>query len=167
MHLSVEADQRLNIHCAMMGMDRSTLVEKLIQRSPAALRGFRPGWAGIGRRRGGGVGQGGSGFWSLSYRNKEETKGVWGKTTFPQSGFRHASAAKPLTAWMAGGQGSPLSVSGFCLLDRLVGEELPDIGVAAKALEGFGHDAFLHGQHIGSGLVHGGGVQLGLLGRRQ
>lgn len=29
-HLSVEADQRLNIHCAMMGLDRSTLVEKLI-----------------------------------------------------------------------------------------------------------------------------------------
>lgn len=29
-HLSVEADQRLNIHCAMMSMDRSELVEKLI-----------------------------------------------------------------------------------------------------------------------------------------
>jgi hypothetical protein len=30
MHLSVEASQRLDIHCAMMGYDRSALVEKLI-----------------------------------------------------------------------------------------------------------------------------------------
>jgi hypothetical protein len=29
-HLSVEASQRLDIHCAMMGFDRSSLVEKLI-----------------------------------------------------------------------------------------------------------------------------------------
>ncbi|MDG3008520.1 ribbon-helix-helix domain-containing protein [Paludisphaera mucosa] len=29
-HLSVEADQRLNIHCAMTGLDRSELVEQLI-----------------------------------------------------------------------------------------------------------------------------------------
>lgn len=30
MHLSVEASQRLDIHATMMGMDRSALVEKLI-----------------------------------------------------------------------------------------------------------------------------------------
>lgn len=30
MHLSVEASQRLDIHCTMMGMDRSELVESLI-----------------------------------------------------------------------------------------------------------------------------------------
>ena len=29
-HLSVEASQRLDIHATMMGMDRSALVEKLI-----------------------------------------------------------------------------------------------------------------------------------------
>ena len=29
-HLSVEASQRLDIHATMMGFDRSTLVEKLI-----------------------------------------------------------------------------------------------------------------------------------------
>lgn len=29
-HLSVEADQRLSVHATMMGLDRSTLVEKLI-----------------------------------------------------------------------------------------------------------------------------------------
>ena len=29
-HLSREADQRLDIHCTMMGFDRSALVEKLI-----------------------------------------------------------------------------------------------------------------------------------------
>ena len=29
-HLSVEASQRLTVHAAMMGMDRSALVEKLI-----------------------------------------------------------------------------------------------------------------------------------------
>jgi hypothetical protein len=29
-HLTVEASQRLDIHCAMLGFDRSTLVEKLI-----------------------------------------------------------------------------------------------------------------------------------------
>ena len=29
-HLSVEASQRLDIHCAMLGFDRSALVEKLI-----------------------------------------------------------------------------------------------------------------------------------------
>ena len=29
-HLSLEASQRLDIHCAMMGFDRSALVEKLI-----------------------------------------------------------------------------------------------------------------------------------------
>lgn len=29
-HLSVEASQRLDIHCTMMRMDRSELVEKLI-----------------------------------------------------------------------------------------------------------------------------------------
>jgi hypothetical protein len=29
-HLSREADQRLDIHCTMMGYDRSGLVEKLI-----------------------------------------------------------------------------------------------------------------------------------------
>jgi hypothetical protein len=29
-HLSVEASQRLTVHAAMMGMDRSELVEKLI-----------------------------------------------------------------------------------------------------------------------------------------
>ena len=29
-HLSVEASQRLTVHAAMMGMDRSTLVEKMI-----------------------------------------------------------------------------------------------------------------------------------------
>ena len=29
-HLSREADQRLDIHCTMMGYDRSALVEKLI-----------------------------------------------------------------------------------------------------------------------------------------
>jgi hypothetical protein len=29
-HLSVSADQRLNIHCAMMGMDRSAMIEDLI-----------------------------------------------------------------------------------------------------------------------------------------
>jgi hypothetical protein len=29
-HLSIEADQRLNVHAAMMRMDRSELVEKLI-----------------------------------------------------------------------------------------------------------------------------------------
>jgi hypothetical protein len=29
-HLSVEASQRLDIHCTMMGFDRSELVEKLI-----------------------------------------------------------------------------------------------------------------------------------------
>lgn len=29
-HLSREADQRLDIHCTMMGFDRSSLVEKLI-----------------------------------------------------------------------------------------------------------------------------------------
>ncbi len=32
-HLSVEADQRLDIHCTMMGFDRSALVEKLINES--------------------------------------------------------------------------------------------------------------------------------------
>ncbi len=30
MHLSLEASQRLDIHATMMGMDRSALVEKLI-----------------------------------------------------------------------------------------------------------------------------------------
>jgi hypothetical protein len=30
MHLSVEADQRLSVHATMMKMDRSALVEKLI-----------------------------------------------------------------------------------------------------------------------------------------
>ena len=30
LHLSVEASQRLTVHAAMMGMDRSELVEKLI-----------------------------------------------------------------------------------------------------------------------------------------
>ena len=30
-HLSVEASQRLTVHAAMMGMDRSELVEKLIE----------------------------------------------------------------------------------------------------------------------------------------
>ena len=30
-HLSVEADQRLNVHAAMLRMDRSELVESLIQ----------------------------------------------------------------------------------------------------------------------------------------
>ncbi len=29
-HLSREADQRLDIHCTMMGLDRSALMEKLI-----------------------------------------------------------------------------------------------------------------------------------------
>jgi hypothetical protein len=29
-HLSVEASQRLDIHCTMMGFDRSEMVEKLI-----------------------------------------------------------------------------------------------------------------------------------------
>jgi hypothetical protein len=29
-HLSVDADQRLSIHCAMLGTDRSELVEQLI-----------------------------------------------------------------------------------------------------------------------------------------
>jgi len=29
-HLSIEADQRLNIHCAMMRKDRSELIEELI-----------------------------------------------------------------------------------------------------------------------------------------
>ncbi len=29
-HLSIEASQRLDIHATMMGMDRSSLVEKLI-----------------------------------------------------------------------------------------------------------------------------------------
>jgi hypothetical protein len=29
-HISREADQRLDIHCTMMGFDRSALVEKLI-----------------------------------------------------------------------------------------------------------------------------------------
>lgn len=29
-HLTVEASQRLDIHCTMMGLDRSALVEKLI-----------------------------------------------------------------------------------------------------------------------------------------
>jgi hypothetical protein len=29
-HLSVEASQRLDIHCTMMGFDRSGMVEKLI-----------------------------------------------------------------------------------------------------------------------------------------
>jgi hypothetical protein len=29
-HLSVEASQRLTVHAAMMGMDRSELVEKLV-----------------------------------------------------------------------------------------------------------------------------------------
>lgn len=29
-HLSLEASQRLDIHCTMMGFDRSELVEKLI-----------------------------------------------------------------------------------------------------------------------------------------
>jgi hypothetical protein len=29
-HLSTEASQRLSVHAAMMGLDRSTLVEKLI-----------------------------------------------------------------------------------------------------------------------------------------
>jgi hypothetical protein len=29
-HLSLEASQRLDVHCAMMGFDRSALVEKLI-----------------------------------------------------------------------------------------------------------------------------------------
>ena len=29
-HLSIEASQRLDIHATMMGLDRSTLVEKLI-----------------------------------------------------------------------------------------------------------------------------------------
>ena len=32
-HLSFEADQRLDIHCTMMGFDRSALVEKLINES--------------------------------------------------------------------------------------------------------------------------------------
>lgn len=31
-HLSVEASQRLTVHAAMMGMDRSALVESLIQK---------------------------------------------------------------------------------------------------------------------------------------
>jgi predicted transcriptional regulator len=30
-HLSIEASQRLDIHATMMGLDRSSLVEKLIQ----------------------------------------------------------------------------------------------------------------------------------------
>jgi hypothetical protein len=30
LHLSVEASQRLDIHCTMMGFDRSEMVEKLI-----------------------------------------------------------------------------------------------------------------------------------------
>ena len=30
LHLSREADQRLDIHCTMMGLDRSSLMEKLI-----------------------------------------------------------------------------------------------------------------------------------------
>jgi hypothetical protein len=30
-HLSAEASQRLSVHCAMLGMDRSELVESLIQ----------------------------------------------------------------------------------------------------------------------------------------
>lgn len=29
-HLTLEASQRLDIHCTMMGLDRSALVEKLI-----------------------------------------------------------------------------------------------------------------------------------------
>jgi hypothetical protein len=29
-HLSIEASQRLDIHCTMMGFDRSEMVEKLI-----------------------------------------------------------------------------------------------------------------------------------------
>lgn len=29
-HISVEASQRLDIHCTMMGLDRSAMVEKLI-----------------------------------------------------------------------------------------------------------------------------------------
>jgi hypothetical protein len=29
-HLTVEASQRLDIHCTMMGLDRSALVERLI-----------------------------------------------------------------------------------------------------------------------------------------
>jgi hypothetical protein len=29
-HLTVEASQRLDIHCTMMGLDRSAMVEKLI-----------------------------------------------------------------------------------------------------------------------------------------
>ena len=32
-HLSREASQRLDIHCTMMGFDRSALVEKLINES--------------------------------------------------------------------------------------------------------------------------------------
>ena len=31
-HLSVEANERLSIHCIKMGLDRSELVESLIQR---------------------------------------------------------------------------------------------------------------------------------------
>jgi len=30
-HLSAEASQRLSVHCAMLSMDRSELVESLIQ----------------------------------------------------------------------------------------------------------------------------------------
>ena len=46
-HLSREADQRLDIHCTMMGFDRSSLVEKLIndtlRRYVVSDRGGSPG----------------------------------------------------------------------------------------------------------------------------
>jgi hypothetical protein len=48
-HLSVEASQRLTVHAAMMGMDRSSLVEKLIgdhlRRWVVSDRGGREGEA--------------------------------------------------------------------------------------------------------------------------
>ena len=46
-HISVEADQRLDIHRTMMGLDRSELVEKLInehlRRYFVSDRGGQPG----------------------------------------------------------------------------------------------------------------------------
>jgi hypothetical protein len=51
-HLTVEASQRLTVHAAMLGMDRSELVESLVQRH---LRRFVVSDRGGGEGRNGGM----------------------------------------------------------------------------------------------------------------
>ena len=51
-HLSVEADERLSIHAIKMGMDRSELVEWLIQQTPQTMGCLGQRRAGRSRRWG-------------------------------------------------------------------------------------------------------------------